>query len=63
VGHGLFTLKGTAGRLGGGKKDLSMLFVYEGMRSYLRPSAVLGLSSRNLSSRPRGLQMGSAGSD
>jgi hypothetical protein len=42
VRHGLFTLTGTAGRLGGGKKDLSMLFVYEGLRSYLFPTGRLG---------------------
>ncbi|MDQ3820857.1 MAG: N-6 DNA methylase, partial [Acidobacteriota bacterium] len=29
--YGLFTLSGSAGRLGGGKKDLSMLFVYAGV--------------------------------
>ncbi len=38
----LFTLSGTAGRLGGGKKDISMLFVYECIRSYLKPCGKLG---------------------
>jgi hypothetical protein len=42
IAHGLFTLKGTAGRLGGGKKDLSMLFVYECLKSYLMPRGRLG---------------------
>ncbi len=41
----LFTLSGTAGRLGGGKKDISMLFVYECIRSYLKPCRNLGLSN------------------
>lgn len=34
--YGLFTLSGAQARLGGGKKDLSMLFVYVGMDRYLR---------------------------
>lgn len=34
--YGLFTLKGHAARLGGGKKDLSMLFVYVAADAYLR---------------------------
>jgi len=38
----LFTLGGTAGKLGGGKKDIAMLFVYEGLRSYLKPKGRLG---------------------
>jgi hypothetical protein len=33
--YGLFTLKGHAARLGGGKKDLSMLFVYVCLDNYL----------------------------
>src|ERR1035437_7957361 len=32
--YGLFTLSGSAGRLGGGKKDLSMLFVYAAVDHY-----------------------------
>ena len=40
--NGLFTLSGTAGRLGGGKKDIAMLFVYEGIRNYLKPKGRLG---------------------
>jgi hypothetical protein len=40
--YGLFTLSGTAGRLGGGKKDLSMLFVYVGVDKFLREGARLG---------------------
>ena len=40
--YGLFTLTGSAGRLGGGKKDLSMLFVYAGIDNYLRTSGHLG---------------------
>jgi hypothetical protein len=39
---GLFTLKGHAARLGGGKKDLSMLFVYESIDSYLKGDGLLG---------------------
>jgi hypothetical protein len=42
IGHGLFTLSGTAGKLGGGKKDISMLFVNECLRSYLDPKGRLG---------------------
>src|SRR5579872_1146466 len=33
--YGLFTLSGSAGRLGGGKKDLAMLFVYACADNYL----------------------------
>jgi hypothetical protein len=39
---GLFTLKGHAARLGGGKKDLSMLFVYQCLESYLARDGRLG---------------------
>ncbi len=40
--YGLFTLSGSAGRLGGGKKDLSMLFVYVCADNYLRDGGRLG---------------------
>jgi hypothetical protein len=40
--YGLFTLKGHAARLGGGKKDLSMLFVYASFDCYLASSGRLG---------------------
>ena len=40
VRYGLFTLKGNAARLGGGKKDISMLFVC--VDGYLRESGRLG---------------------
>lgn len=40
--YGLFTLKGHAARLGGGKKDLSMLFVYVAADVYLKPAGRLG---------------------
>ena len=40
--YGLFTLSGAAGRLGGGKKDLSMLFVYGGIDNYLVDDGRLG---------------------
>jgi hypothetical protein len=40
--YGLFTLKGHAARLGGGKKDLSMLFVYRCIDSYLDQLGTLG---------------------
>ncbi|MBA7486330.1 hypothetical protein ES707_21888 [subsurface metagenome] len=40
--NNLFTLSGTAGRLGGGKKDISMLFVYECIRAYLKTQGKLG---------------------
>ncbi len=39
---GLFSLKGHAARLGGGKKDLSMLFVYQCLDSYLANGGLLG---------------------
>lgn len=39
---GLFSLKGHAARLGGGKKDLSMLFVYVSLHSYLEAHGRLG---------------------
>ncbi|MCX7014771.1 MAG: N-6 DNA methylase [Candidatus Sumerlaeota bacterium] len=40
--YGLFTLSGSAGRLGGGKKDLSMLFVYSAVDNYLDSGGRLG---------------------
>lgn len=40
--YGLFSLSGSAGRLGGGKKDLSMLFVYTGVDRYLGALGKLG---------------------
>jgi hypothetical protein len=40
--YGLFTLSGSAGRLGGGKKDLSMLFVYGAVDNYLNDGGRLG---------------------
>jgi hypothetical protein len=40
--YGLFTLSGHAARLGGGKKDLSMLFVYLCLDNYLVESGLLG---------------------
>jgi len=40
--YGLFTLSGSAGRLGGGKKDLSMLFVYSAVDNYLQEAGKLG---------------------
>jgi hypothetical protein len=42
VDYGLFTLSGSAGRLGGGKKDLSMLFLYTSVDNYLAPKGKLG---------------------
>ncbi|MGH9772888.1 MAG: N-6 DNA methylase, partial [Candidatus Acidiferrales bacterium] len=40
--YGLFSLSGSAGRLGGGKKDLSMLFVYTSVDQYLQDGGRLG---------------------
>ena len=40
--YGLFTLSGSAARLGGGKKDLSMLFVYAATDCYLKAGGKLG---------------------
>ena len=42
VEYGLFSLKGHAARLGGGKKDLSMLFAYVASDNYLKPGGKLG---------------------
>jgi hypothetical protein len=39
--YGLFSLSGSAGRLGGGKKDLSMLFVYASVDHYLKEGGTL----------------------
>lgn len=39
--YGLFTLTGTQARMGGGKKDLSMLFTYVAMDEYLRDGGTL----------------------
>jgi len=40
--YGLFSLKGFQSRLGGGKKDFSMLFVYASSYYYLKEGAKLG---------------------
>lgn len=40
--YGLFSLSGSEGRLGGGKKDLSMLFVYSCVDYYLKFKGKLG---------------------
>lgn len=40
--YGLFSLKGHAARLGGGKKDLAMLFTYACVEHYLKPKGQLG---------------------
>lgn len=40
--YGLFSLKGFQTRLGGGKKDFSMLFVYASVDYYLKEDAKLG---------------------
>ena len=42
VDYGLFSLKGHAARLGGGKKDLAMLFAYASIDHYLRKGGKLG---------------------
>jgi SAM-dependent methyltransferase len=41
-GYGLFSLKGFQARLGGGKKDLSMLFTYVAADRYLKTGGTLG---------------------
>jgi hypothetical protein len=40
--YGLFSLKGHAARLGGGKKDMAMLMLYASMDSYLKDGGKLG---------------------
>jgi len=40
--YGLFSLKGHAARLGGGKKDLAMLFAYAAIDHYLKKGGKLG---------------------
>ncbi|MBM3334963.1 SAM-dependent DNA methyltransferase, partial [Candidatus Sumerlaeota bacterium] len=40
--YGLFSLSGGEGRLGGGKKDLSMLLLYASIDHYLKPEGKLG---------------------
>ncbi len=42
VDYGLFSLKGHAARLGGGKKDLAMLFAYASIDHYLKKGGKLG---------------------
>jgi hypothetical protein len=42
VDYGLFSLKGHAARLGGGKKDLAMLFAYASIDHYLKRGGKLG---------------------
>lgn len=41
VDYGLFSLSGSQGRLGGGKKDLAALFVYRATDAYLRSGGTL----------------------
>jgi SAM-dependent methyltransferase len=40
--YGLFTLTGHAARLGGGKKDISMLMFYAAADRYLKPRGLIG---------------------
>jgi SAM-dependent methyltransferase len=40
--YGLFTLSGFAARMGGGKKDLSIIFTYVGVDRYLKDGGKLG---------------------
>ncbi|MDP2935652.1 MAG: N-6 DNA methylase, partial [Dehalococcoidia bacterium] len=40
--YGLFSLKGHAARLGGGKKDVAMLMVYAALDNYLKDGGKLG---------------------
>ena len=40
--YGLFSLKGHAARLGGGKKDVAMLMLYAAMDNYLKDDGKLG---------------------
>ena len=40
--YNLFTLSGSEGRLGGGKKDISMLFTYSSVDNYLAEGGKLG---------------------
>ena len=40
--YGLFSLSGYEGRLGGGKKDFSMLFTYACTDNYLKDNGILG---------------------
>lgn len=40
--YNLFTLSGAEGRLGGGKKDISMLFTYSSVANYLEEGGKLG---------------------
>lgn len=40
--YGLFSLKGHAARLGGGKKDMAMLMLYAAMDNYLKDGGKLG---------------------
>jgi hypothetical protein len=42
VEYGLFSLTGHATRLGGGKKDLAMIFTYSAVDNYLEDSGLLG---------------------
>ena len=42
VNYGLFSLRGQAARLGGGKKDISMLFTYRSIDRYLKKNGRLG---------------------
>jgi hypothetical protein len=52
--YGLFTLSGTEGRLGGGKKDISMLFVYRVADHYLKDGGRLGFLTTQSVFKTRG---------
>jgi len=66
--YGLFSLSGFEGRLGGGKKDLSMLFTYVAADRYLKPGGVLAfvitlevLKSKGAGEGFRRFRLGAAG--
>jgi hypothetical protein len=50
--YGLFSLSGAKGRLGGGKKDMSMLMTYVSIERYLKPKAVWRSSLRRRPCKP-----------
>ncbi len=66
--YGLFSLSGFEGRLGGGKKDLSMLFTYVAADRFLKPGGVLAfvitlevLKSKGAGEGFRRFRLGAAG--
>lgn len=56
--YGLFSLKGYQARLGGGEKDMSMLFVYSSVDNYLKENGKLGFLITEIVFKSKGAGQG-----